>query len=75
VHDLLVNCVTPTDLSSHKAEIIRRLPRSVGAKLVYLPPYRPDLNPIEQVFAKIKTFLLRTNACSVEAVNKAIPAG
>ena len=36
---------------------VRQLIRSVGAKLVFLPPYSPDLNPIEQVFAKLKTLL------------------
>jgi len=42
------------NLSSHKRPGIRKIIRSVGARLLYLPPYSPDLNPIEQVFAKLK---------------------
>jgi DDE superfamily endonuclease len=43
------------NLGSHKRQAIRRLIRTVGAKLFFLPAYSPDLNPIKQVFAKIKT--------------------
>jgi len=43
------------NLGSHKRPVIRRLIRAAGAKLFFLPPYSPDLNPIEQVFAKLKT--------------------
>jgi len=42
------------NLGSHKRPVIRRLIRAAGAKLFFLPPYSPDLNPIEQVFAKLK---------------------
>jgi transposase len=49
------------NLSSHKVAGIREAIERVGADLVYLPPYSPDLNPIEQVFAKLKG-LLRTAA-------------
>lgn len=45
------------NLGSHKGQAIRRAIRRVGAKLFFLPPYSPDLNPIEQVFAKLKTLL------------------
>ena len=41
--------------------------RSAGAKLIFLPPRSPDLNPIEQEFAKLKTLLRRTNARTIEA--------
>jgi transposase len=41
-------------------------------KLIFLPPYSPDLNPIEQVFAKLKTLLRKANARTVEAVTEAI---
>ncbi len=44
-------------LASHKAKAIRRSIRAAGAKLFYLPPYSPDLNPIEQTFAKIKHWM------------------
>jgi len=60
------------NLSSHKAGIIRRAIRAAGAKLIFLPPYSPDLNPIEQVFAKLKTLLRKVNARSVDAVIKAM---
>ncbi len=42
------------NLGSHKGKAVRRIIRAVGAKLIFLPKYSPDLNPIEQVFAKLK---------------------
>lgn len=45
------------NLSSHKRERVRKLIEATGAQLRYLPPYSPDLNPIEQVFSKIKQLL------------------
>jgi transposase len=45
------------NLGSHKAQAIRRTLKSAGARLLYLPAYSPDLNPIEQVFAKLKQLL------------------
>jgi transposase len=51
---------------------VRQLIRSAGAKLFFLPKYSPDLNPIEQVFAKLKHFLGRAAARTVEAVCFAI---
>ena len=54
------------NLGSHKGKIIRRLIRSVGAKLLFLPKYSPDLNPIEQVFAKLKHLLRKAAARTVE---------
>ena len=53
--------VVMDNLSSHKDPAIRRAIRAAGAKLFYLSPYRPDLNPIEQAFAKLKA-LLRAKA-------------
>jgi transposase len=50
------------NLSSHKSEHARQLIESRGARLVFLPPYSPDLNPIEMVFAKVKQ-LLRSLGC------------
>jgi transposase len=49
--------VVMDNLSSHKDPAIQRAIRSAGAKLFYLPPYSPDLNPIEQAFSKLKTLL------------------
>jgi transposase len=64
--------VVMDNLSSHKASVIRRPIRAAGAKLFYLPPYRPDLNPIEQVFAKLTTLRRKLNPRTVAAVVTAI---
>jgi transposase len=78
VEQFLVPTLRPGDvvvmdnLSSHKGKAIRKAIRAAGAKLIYLPPYSPDLNPIEQVFAKLKTLLRKANARTVEAVTEAI---
>ena len=50
------------NLSSHKRLSTKRLIEAAGAQLVFLPPYSPDLNPIEMIFAKVKQ-LLRSLAC------------
>ena len=60
------------NLGSHRGKIIRQLIRSVGAKLFLLPKYSPDLNPIEQVFSKLKHLLRKAAARTVEAVWAAI---
>ena len=78
VEQFLVPMLRPGDvvvmdnLSSHKGKAIRKAIRAAGAKLIFLPPYSSDLNPIEQVFAKLKTLLRKANARTVEAVTKAI---
>jgi transposase len=56
------------NLGSHKAKVVRQLIRSAGAKLFFLPKYSPDLNPIEQVFAKLKHLLRRAAARTGEAI-------
>ena len=55
------------NLGSHKGRRVRRAIRAAGAKLLFLPPYSPDLNPIEQVFAKLKTLLRKADERTVEA--------
>jgi transposase len=50
------------NLSSHKRTPIRQIIRQAGARLVFLPKYSPDLNPIEQVFAKLKHLLRKAAA-------------
>jgi len=60
------------NLGSHKGKAVRRAIRSAGAKLVFLPKYSPDLNPIEQVFAKLKHLLRKAAARTVEALVAAI---
>ncbi len=55
------------NLSSHKGTAIRQALRAVGAKPFFLPPCSPDLNPIEQMFAKLKVLLRRAAERTVEA--------
>jgi transposase len=68
VKQVLVPQMRPGDvvildnLSSHKRSSIRKLIEDAGATLLFLPPYSPDLNPIEMIFSKIKQ-LLRSMAC------------
>jgi transposase len=68
VEQVLVPQLRPGDvvvmdnLSSHKRSTTRQLIAAVGADLLFLPPYSPDLNPIEMIFAKTKQ-LLRSLAC------------
>jgi transposase len=64
--------VVMDNLSSHKNAAVRRAIRRAGAKLFFLPPYSPDLNPIEQAFAKLKTLLRKENARTVEQVQTCI---
>ncbi len=56
------------NLDSRKAPAIRQAIRAVGAKLFYLPAYSPDLNPIEQVIAKLKHLLRKAAERTKEAV-------
>ena len=60
------------NLGSHKSKAVRLAIRKAGAKLFFLPKYSPDLNPIEQVFAKLKTLLRRTAPRTPEAICEAI---
>jgi transposase len=63
----LGDIVIMDNLGSHKRPAVRRLVRAAGAKLFFLPPYSPDLNPIEQVFAKLKTLLRKADERTIEA--------
>lgn len=60
------------NLGSHKGKQVRRALRAVGAKLLFLPAYSPDLNPIEQVFAKLKHFMRQAAERSARSVRKRI---
>ena len=60
------------NLPSHKVDGVREAIEAVGAELRYLPPYSPDLNPIELLFAKFKAHLRKLAARSVEALWTAI---
>ena len=80
VEQVLVPALKPGDiviidnLGSHKGKAVRRAIRAAGAKLFFLPPYSPDLNPIEQVFAKLKTLLRKAAERTVEATWRRIGA-
>ena len=60
------------NLGSHRSKAVRQFIRSAGAKLFFLPKYSPDLNPIEQVFAKLKHIIRKAAARTVDAVCAAI---
>lgn len=53
------------NLGSHKGKAVRRVIRGADAKLLFLPPYSPDLNPIEQAFAKLKAALRKAQARTI----------
>lgn len=56
------------NFGTHKGKAVRRAIRSAGAKLIFLPKYSPDLNPVEQVVAKLKHLLRKAAARTAEAV-------
>jgi len=60
------------NLPSHKVAGIREAIEKAGSSLLYLPPYSPDLNPIEQVFAKLKSLLRKAEARTIDALWAAI---
>lgn len=64
--------VVMDNLASHKGERVRELIESRGCELIYLPPYSPDLNPIEEAFSKIKGLLRKTAARTREALIEAL---
>jgi transposase len=64
--------VVMDNLSAHKGGRVRELIEERSCELIYLPPYSPDLNPIEEVFSKIKRFLREMRARSRGALVEAI---
>jgi transposase len=74
VEQVPVPTLTPGDivvidnLGNHKGTAVRTAIRAAGAKLLFLPPYSPDLNPIEQVFAKLKALLRKAQVRTVEGL-------
>lgn len=78
VEKVLVPTLRPGDivvldnLGSHKSKAVRRAIRAAGAKLFFLPKYSPDLNPIEQLFAKLKHRLRNAAARTTDTVCDAI---
>lgn len=64
--------VVMDNLSSHKVKGVREWIESAGAELLYLPPYSPDLNPIEKAWAKLKQLLRSLKARTQQALDQAI---
>ena len=81
VNEILTPSLRPGDivvldnLSIHKVKGITDAVENVGAELWYLPPYSPDLNPIEKMFSKLKTNLRRAKARTEETLYEAIGDG
>jgi transposase len=80
VERVLVPALRPGDivvldnLAAHRAGWVRRRVRRAGAGVWYLPPYSPEYNPIEKVWAKIKAYLRKAKARETEALWQAIAA-
>jgi transposase len=78
VEQILVPALKPGDiviidnLGSHKGKAVRRAIRAAGAKLFFLPPYSPDLNPIEMAIAQIKASLKKAAARTKQDLDAAI---
>jgi transposase len=70
--------VVMDNFSAHKGERVRKLIEDRGCQLLFLPPYSPDLNPIEEAFSKVKRLLrvigARTKNVLIEAMGKALNA-
>ena len=64
--------VVMDNLSSHKGPRVRQLIEAAGASLLYLPPYSPDLNPIENAFAKLKALLRKAAERTIDGLWTAI---
>jgi transposase len=66
------HCVVMDNLAAHKVMGVRQLIEDTGARLLYLPPYSPDFNPIEKCWAQLKQYLRAAKARSVSALEPAI---
>ena len=62
------------NLSSHKVAGVEEAIEAAGASVLYLPPYSPDLNPIEQAFSKLKALLRKAAKREIEALWRALPS-
>ena len=76
VEQILLPSLKPGDvvimdnLGSHKSAALRRIIKAAGARLWYLPPYSPDLNPIEQTFAKIKHWMRAAQKRTIDDISR-----
>lgn len=79
LEEYLIRTLRPGDivimdnLRTHKVSGVSEIIESVGAAVLYLPPYSPDLNPIEQMWSKIKSYLRKAKSRTVNALYSAIP--
>jgi transposase len=64
--------VVMDNLSAHKVAGVQEAIESAGARLLYLPPYSPELNPIEKAWSKLKNILRDIGARSMDALNQAV---
>ena len=80
VSDILVPALHPGDivvmdnLSAHHAPHVAQMIHQTGADLLYLPPYSPDLNPIEKLWSKVKALLRKHRALTPESLQQALHA-
>ncbi len=82
--DWVEKCLVPTlsqgdvvvmdNLSSHKGPKVEQLIKGVGAELRYLPPYSPDMNPIEKAYSKLKAFLRKIAERTIAGLMTALDA-
>ena len=68
------HCVVMDNLAAHRVAGVRELIEATGARLLYLPPYSPDFNPIEMAFSKLKALLKKAAARTVTDLWDAIAA-
>ena len=68
-------CVMMDNCSIHLGEMVRESIETVGAKLIYLPPYSPDFSPIENCWSKVKNIMKRRTVGSYEELSEAIDEG
>ena len=78
VQKVLVPCLSPGDivimdnLPAHKVSGVRQAIEAAGARILYLPPYSPDFNPIEMAFSKLKALLRKIKPRSKETLWDAV---
>jgi transposase len=66
------HCVVMDNLAAHKVAGVRERIEATGARLLYLPPYSPDFNPIEKCWAQVKQYLRAAKARTVSALEQAV---
>jgi transposase len=69
------DCVVLDNLTAHKTRRVQSALAALGVEVYYLPPYSPDLNPIEKCWSKLKTYLRTKAARSYEKLSEAISEG